>query len=54
MKNLFELKSVIALVMVAALIAGLFYGKIDSKDFVPLVSLILTFYFVKNKKREEK
>lgn len=54
MKKKFDLKVTVTLLLVTALIVGLFTDKILAQDFIPLVSLVLTFYFVKNKKKEDK
>jgi len=47
--KLIDLKSIVTLIMVAALVAGWFMGKVTSEQFVPLVIMILTFYFAKTK-----
>lgn len=47
--KLIDLKSIVTLIMVAALVAGWFMGKVTSEQFVPLVTMILTFYFAKSK-----
>ena len=45
--NLIDLKSIITLSMVSALVAGFFVGKINANELIPLVTMILTFYFTK-------
>lgn len=56
MKNklakLIDLKSIITIVMVIAFVAGFFMGKISPNEFIPLMTMILTFYFVKNDKNK--
>lgn len=44
---LIKLKSIITLIMVFSLIAGWFNGKVANEQFIPLVTMILTFYFAK-------
>ena len=48
--KLIDLKSIVTLLMVSALIIGWFLNKISSEEFIPLVTMVLTFYFAKNKK----
>ncbi len=50
--KLIDLKSIITILMVISLVAGFFLGKIESSDLIPLVTMILTFYFTKTKKEE--
>lgn len=50
--KLIDLKSIITLMMVTALVVGWFMGKISSAEFIPLVTMILTFYFAKKDKNE--
>ena len=45
--DLIDLKSIVTILMVGALVLGFFMGKIDSSEFIPLVTMMLTFYFVK-------
>lgn len=42
------------LLMVIAVIGGLFMGKIDSKDFLTLASMAFAFYFTKDKSYPQK
>jgi hypothetical protein len=51
--KLVDLKSIITILMVIALIVGWFQGRVTTEQFVPLVTMILTFYFAKNKKDGE-
>lgn len=44
---LLKLKSIITLVMVFSLVIGWFNGKVTNEQFIPLVTMILTFYFAK-------
>ena len=53
MKKEFDFKAILAMVLVAALIIGLFTNRITSQEFIPLVSIVLTFYFTTKKKEEE-
>lgn len=45
--NLIDLKSIITILMVMGLIIGWFLNKVTSEQFIPLVSIIVTFYFAK-------
>ena len=45
--KLIDLKSIITILMVSGLIAGWFLNKVTSEQFIPLVTMILTFYFAK-------
>ena len=53
MKKALDFKSLLALLMVTALIFGLFLNKITSQDFIPLVSIVISFYFATKKKDED-
>ena len=53
MKKEFDFKAILAMVLVAALIIGLFTNRITSQEFIPLVSIVLTFYFTIKKKEED-
>lgn len=48
--NLFKLKSIVTLLMVSSLITGWFLEKVTNEQFIPLVTMILTFYFAKQSK----
>lgn len=50
--KLIDLKSIITILMVGALIGGFFMDKIAANELIPLVTMILTFYFVKKGKDE--
>lgn len=50
--KLIDLKSIITIIMVVALVIGWFMGIVTSEQFVPLVTMILTFYFAKKKEVE--
>lgn len=52
--KLIDLKSIITLAMTTALIYGFVVGKIDGKEFLVYVAMVLTFYFGKNTKEETK
>ena len=45
--KLIDLKSIITILMVGGLVAGWFVNKVSSEQFIPLVAMILTFYFAK-------
>ena len=45
--KLIDLKSIITILMVGGLVAGWFINKVSSEQFIPLVTMILTFYFAK-------
>lgn len=45
--KLIDLKSIITILMVGGLVAGWFLNKVTSEQFIPLVTMILTFYFAK-------
>lgn len=47
--KLIDLKSIITIAMVGTLIYGFIVGKITAEQFIPLVTMILTFYFAKKK-----
>ena len=47
--KLIDLKSIITLAMTTALIYGFVVGKIDGKEFLVYVAMVLTFYFGKGK-----
>ncbi len=45
--KLIDLKSIITIIMVIALVFGWFKKMVTTEQFVPLVTMILTFYFAK-------
>jgi hypothetical protein len=45
--KLIDLKSIITIIMIIALVVGWFQGRVTTDQFVPLVTMILTFYFAK-------
>ena len=45
--KLIDLKSIITMLMIGGLVAGWFLNKVTSEQFIPLVTMILTFYFAK-------
>ena len=47
LEKLIDLKSIITILMVGGLVAGWFVNKVSSEQFIPLVTMILTFYFAK-------
>ena len=50
--KLIDLKSIITMIMVVALVLGWKYNKVTSEQFIPLVTMILTFYFAKKGSEE--
>ena len=46
--KLIDLKSIITLIMVKTLSVGWFINKVTSDQFVPLVTMIITFYFARS------
>ena len=52
--NLIDLKSIITILMVVALVIGFFQNKINANELIPLVTMILTFYFTKKESEEKK
>ena len=52
--KLIDLRSIITIIMVLALVVGWFQGKVPTEQFTPLVIMILTFYFAKGKKEDDK
>ena len=51
--KLIDLKSIITLALSTALIWGFVVNKIDSKDFLVYVTLVLTFYFAKKDDKDK-
>ena len=51
--KLVDLKSIISIIMVAAMVAGFFAEMVSAEQFVPLVTMIVTFYFAKQDKPKE-
>lgn len=54
LKKLIDLKSIITIIMVTSLAVAFFLDKITAEQFVPLVTMILTFYFAKKDNTEDK
>ncbi len=52
--KLIDLKSIITILMVVALIIGFFQNKISANELIPLITMILTFYFTKKESEEKK
>ena len=48
--KLIDLKSIITVALVVALIWGFVVGKVETKDFLVYVSIVITFYFAKKDK----
>ena len=51
--KLIDLKSIITIILVGVLAWGFIAGKITSEQYIPLVTMVLTFYFVKKDKKED-
>ena len=49
--KLIDLKSIITIIMILALVIGWFVNRVTSEQFVPMVMMIITFYFAKNDKK---
>ena len=49
--KLIDLKSIMTIIMILALVVGWFADKVTSEQFVPMVMMIMTFYFAKNDKK---
>lgn len=45
--KLIDLKTIITILMIGTLVFGFIKEKINSNEFIPLVSLIVTSYFTK-------
>lgn len=52
--KLIDLKSIITLILTIALVVGFFQEKIAGEKLAEFVLLVLTFYFAKTDKKEEK
>ena len=51
--KLVDLKSIISIIMVASMVAGFFAKMVSAEQFVPLVTMIVTFYFAKQDKPDK-
>lgn len=51
--KLIDLKSIITIAMVSSLIYGFVVDKINANEFIPLVTMILTFYFSRKKENDK-
>lgn len=47
--KLIDLKSIVTMIMIISLVIGWYQNKVTSEQFIPLVTMVLTFYFAKNK-----
>lgn len=52
--KLIDLKSIMTIIMIVALVVGWFTDKVTSEQFVPMVMMIMTFYFAKSDKSDKK
>lgn len=46
--KLIDLKSIMTILMITSLVIGWFKDKVTAEQFVPMVMMIMTFYFAKN------
>lgn len=51
--KLIDLKSLITMAMIGCLVYGFVVNKIETTEFIPLVTMILTFYFAKKDDKEK-
>lgn len=51
--KLIDLKSLITMAMIGCLVYGFAVDKIETTEFIPLVTMILTFYFAKKDDKEK-
>ena len=49
--KLIDLKSIMTIIIIIALVVGWFNDKVTSEQFIPMVMMIMTFYFAKNDKK---
>ena len=52
--NLLGVRSIITLALTGTLIFGFVVGKVEAKDFLLYVSMVLTFFFSKTEKEQIK
>lgn len=50
--NLIDLKSIITIIMVITLVFGFVDNRIEGKDFVVFVNMILIYYFTRKESKE--
>ena len=50
--NLIDLKSIITIIMVITLVFGFVDNRIEGKDFVVFVNMILIYYFTRKESNE--
>lgn len=50
--KLLKVKSIITLLMVGCLVYGFVANKITNEQFIPLITMIITFYFAKKDEKE--
>ena len=51
--NLIKVKTIITLAVTGAMIYGFIKGKISTELFMPIVTMILTYYFTKKESQEK-
>jgi hypothetical protein len=52
LKKLIDLKSIITIVLIGLLAYGFIVGKITSEQFLPILTMVITFYFAKKSNKE--
>lgn len=52
LKKLIDLKSIITIVLVGLLAYGFVVNKITAEQFLPILTMVMTFYFAKPQKKE--
>ncbi len=53
LKKLIDLKSIITIILTSLLSYGFIVGKITAEQFLPILTMVMTFYFAKPPKKEE-
>ncbi len=53
LKKLIDLKSIITIILISLLSYGFIVGKITSEQFLPILTMVMTFYFAKTRRKEE-
>lgn len=51
--KLIDLKSIITIIITFALVYGFIVDKIDSENFMTIITMVFTFYFASKTKGEE-
>lgn len=53
LKKLIDLKSIITIVLVGLLAYGFVVNKITAEQFLPILTMVMTFYFAKPTKKSD-